>query len=247
MKSVVKYGLLGLLVYGIFLIVYLPATQVLGHVSLPKQVSLAGVSGTIWRGKAQLATLQGLPVNNLRWSLDFLPLLMGRFNVDVQAGNVRDSQDIAFNGHISLSSSRIHVQQAQAYLPTDLIITMLPLPFPVKAQGRFKILLNDMDYQQSCQTVDGSGQWLNAKVVGLNGWIDLGYFDATLGCENGSVLLNVSEPNSFGLTARALLPANGKFSVNAKFKPADNLPEEVHQAAQFFGQPDAQGYYTLKL
>ena len=77
--------------------------------------------------------------------------------------------------------------------------------------------------------------------------IDLGNFDAYLSCENGDVLLEINEPNSFGLSAVARVPHDLKYSIRGKFKPDPNLPNEVHQAALFFGQADAQGYFPLKL
>ena len=246
MKQSLTWGALAVCAYVVFLLIKLPATQVLGHMTLPPEIKLQGIRGTIWQGQASTATLHGMPVNNIRWSLDFWPLLLGKVSATLSAGNIREPDDIAFNGELSLNSQRVQMHNVQAYLPTNLMMTLLPLPFPVKAQGRFKVQISELDYQQSCQTLNGDGQWLNASVAGLNGMIDLGNFSAAMACENNAVVLRVSEPNRFGMTAQATIAADFTFSVNGRFKPDAALPEEVHQAAQFFGQQDAQGYYTLK-
>jgi general secretion pathway protein N len=59
-------------------------------------------------------------------------------------------------------------------------------------------------------------------------------------------VLHVKQPNRFGLTAKATIPANMQFKIEGRFKPEASLPKEVHQAAQFFGQADADGYFPIK-
>jgi general secretion pathway protein N len=247
MKKKLIWVALGLCVYVVFLLIKLPASQVLSRLTLPTEVNLQGVRGTIWQGQALAATVNGLPLQNVVWSLDFFPLLMGRISADVQAGNMRNSDEISFSSAVDLSSSQIQLQNMQAYLPTNLMISLLPLPFPVKAEGRFKIQIAELDYTDACQQLAGSGQWLNAKVAGVNGMIDLGNFNADMQCKTNNFVLTVKEPNRFGLSAEAVVPADFKFSITGRVKPDADLPEEVHQAAQFFGNKDAQGYYSIKL
>lgn len=248
MKSILKWGGVCFVVYVIFLVVKLPATQVLAKLPLPAELRITGVSGTIWSGQAQTVIYQGLPVDNFEWSLSFLPLLMGEVSADIKGGNMRQVDQISMNGHINASETLIQAESLNIYVPADLIMLMLPLPIPLQAEGRFKVSLAELDYDLTtgCQTIDGKGQWLNAKVAGVNKLIDLGNFDATLGCENNQTLVNVKEPNSMGLTAQVNLPTNMKFKVNGRFKPAANLPKEVHQAALFFGNKGSDGYYPVK-
>jgi Type II secretion system (T2SS), protein N len=44
----------------------------------PDSVVLSGVSGTVWAGRAALASVGGLPMRELEWDLAALPLLIGR-------------------------------------------------------------------------------------------------------------------------------------------------------------------------
>lgn len=245
MKKQLGWVVLGLGVYLVFLVIKLPASQVLSRLTLPPDVNLQGVSGTIWQGQAISAHMGGLPVQNLRWSLNFLPLLIGQISADVQAGNMRKSEDISFSGQAKIANGRIQLSNAQAYLPTSLMMSLVPLPFPVKAEGRFKIQITELDYTQACQTLAGTGQWLNAKVAGVNGLIDLGNFSADMQCQNNNIVLNVKEPNRFGLSAEATVTANLQYNIVGQFKPDSDLPEEVHQAALFFGKQNNQGYYSI--
>jgi len=246
LKAGLKWGALCLLVYVGFLLVKLPALQFISRVQLPPGVSLSGVSGTIWHGQAQQVIAHGLPVEKLSWQLNALPLLWGSVNAQVKAGNMRTIDEISFKAKVNLTKNSISARDLQAYLPTNLLISLLPLPFPVHADGRLRVQLEALDYADGCQVLRGKGQWLKAELVGLNGQIALGDFAAQLSCDQGDVLLEIKEPNSFGLSAIARIPKTLQFSVEGKFKLDPNLPKEVQQAAQFFGQPDGQGYYPLK-
>ena len=246
MKSVLKWGSLCLVVYFIFLIVKLPAVQVLSKIQLPEGINISVISGTIWNGHAQSAQINGLPVNDINWSLSFLPLLLKEISADIKVGNLRDVEQISVSGHISFSGQRFQSEDLLAYVPANLAISLLPLPIPIQADGRFKVQLNKVDYKAGCQTFSGNGQWLNANFTGVTGIIELGSFDADLSCENNSIILNVKQPNRFGLTAKTTIPANMKFTIEGRFKPEASLPREVHQAAQFFGKADADGYYPIK-
>lgn len=247
MKKQLAWVAFGLVFYFLFLLIKLPASQVLSRLSLPPDVDLQGVSGTIWQGRAIAASVHGLPLQNVSWSLAVLPLVLGHISADVQAGNMRNSDEVSFSGGLNLSEGQIQLDQVQAYLPTNLMVSLLPLPFPVKAEGRFKIQFEELEYTDACQTLVGSGQWLNAKVAGLNGMIDLGVFNADMTCTDNNVVVTVKEPNRFGLSAEAVIQANLKYAITGRFKPESDLPEEVHQAAQFFGNKDGQGYYSIKL
>lgn len=248
MKSTLKWGLFCLIIYAVFLVVKLPAVHVLSQLTLPSQVKLSGVSGTIWQGKAQQVSYMGLPLENVNWSLSALPLIWGEVNANVKGGNFRQAEQIALNGHISASQSAVTAQDLTAYIPAYIAMAALPLPLPVKAEGRFKINLAELnyDYATGCEQLTGDGQWLNAKVAGVKKLIDLGNFKANLGCEKQQVLVKVKQPNSLGLDAQVNLPANMKFTVSGRFKPADSLPKEVHQAALFFGNKGSDGYFPIK-
>jgi general secretion pathway protein N len=245
MKSTLKWGSLCLVVYFIFLIVKLPAVQVLSKIELAKGINVNGISGTIWHGHAQRAQVNGLPINDVNWSLSFLPLIIGEISADIKAGNLRDVSQISAAGHVNFSGQRFQSDNLLAYLPANLAISLLPLPIPIQADGRFKVQLKAVNYEAGCQTFTGKGQWLNANFTGVTGLIELGDFTADLSCEDNSIVLNVKQPNSFGLTAKATIPANMKFKIEGRFKPESSLPKEVHQAAKFFGKADTDGFYPI--
>ncbi|MBT0587862.1 type II secretion system protein N [Alteromonas oceanisediminis] len=250
MKSKIGLTLAAIALFLIFLVAYLPANQVLGRITLPSNLHIAGVSGTLWSGNATRVTVNGLPIKRVEWQLRAIPLLWGTVMLDVSAGNNRAVDEISFEGEITTrltDTSNISSDDFIIFLPTDQVLANVALPLPVIAGGRFRVIVDELDFDQQCQSLVAYGEWLNASVAGTQGPIDLGTFSALLGCEDNAIVATVEEPNRLGLTLRATMAGLRNIRVTGQFKPDPELPEEVHQAARFFGQPDAQGYFPIKL
>ncbi|GGD76990.1 type II secretion system protein N [Lacimicrobium alkaliphilum] len=238
---------LGLCAYVVFLIAKLPAEQLVARVDLPDNLKVQNVSGTLWQGQIEQMSIQGIPIRRLEWQLSPWGLLTGKAVLDLQAGNIRNPEELSLTGEVSLSKDAVGARDLMIYVPADLIIAQLPLPLPVNARGRFKVNLQELDYARQCQSLEGTGQWLNAEVAGAQGYIPLGNFDAGLSCRDNAVLVSIEEPNSFGLSAEAAISPELNIRVNGRFRPSQDLPQEVHEAARLFGQPDDQGYFQIRL
>ena len=251
MKSKLSWIIGAIVAFIVFAIAYMPASHVLGRVTLPKNVTISDVSGTLFNGKAQTVVVNGLPINNVKWQLNALHLLIGQINLDVKAGNIRDKNDIAFEGPIStgvFNQNTVSTTDFTLYLPVDRVIAQVRLPLPVNAGGRFKVKLDEMTFGPTCQSLSGTGDWLNATVAGTQGPIDFGTYSASLRCEGEDIGITVSEPNLLSLSIDAVVaPSMKNVKVSGKFKPDESLPEEVHQASRLFGAPDNQGYIAIRL
>ncbi len=80
MKSKVSWILGGIVAFLLFAIANMPAVQVIGRVNLPSNVSLSGISGTLFNGKAQTVVANGLPINNVKWQLNPLYIFLGKIH-----------------------------------------------------------------------------------------------------------------------------------------------------------------------
>ncbi len=251
MKSKLIWVTGAIFAFLVFSIAYMPATHVLGRIQLPNNIAIGGVSGTLFSGKAQTVVVNGLPVNNVKWEISPLYMLVGKLNVDIKAGNLRDKNDIAFEGPITtglFSQTKVNTQHFTLYLPVDRILAQVPLPLPVNAGGRIKVYLDALEFGPACSELSGKGDWLNATVAGTQGPIDFGTYSATLRCEGDDIGITVSEPNLLSLSMDAVVAVDmSKVQVSGKFKPDDSLPNEVHQASQLFGVPDDSGFISIQL
>lgn len=251
MKSKIAWIAGAILAFTGFLLMYLPAAQVVGRASLPTNVEIYGVSGTLWEGEARQVVVNGLPVNDVSWELHPLALLTGNISVDLKGGNIRSADEVSFAGPVRtglFSQQLIVMEDFQLYLPVSRVLAQVSLPIPVDASGRFRARIAELEFDGECQRLNGEGSWLNAQVAGTQGPIDFGTYKATLRCEDKDIGITVTEPNKLGLSMDAVVNSTfSRFSVAGKFKPDEDLPREVHQAAGFFGQPQADGYTRFKL
>ena len=69
------------------------------------------------------------------------------------------------------------------------------------ANGRFKVVIEELDYPGQCTELSSKFQWLNASLDGLAQPLMLGNFDADLSCVENDTFIAIKEPHSFGLTA----------------------------------------------
>lgn len=251
MKSRGLWIIAGLTAFVFFLVAYLPAKQVIGRITLPDNVAISGISGSLWDGHARTVIANGLSVDNIAWTISPWSLLIGDLNGHVEAGDLRDANSIAFKGPFSLdvfSMQHIESEGFLLYLPVDRVLAQVQLPLPVNAGGRFRVRLASLSFGPGCDALSGTGDWLNATVAGTQGPIDFGNYTATLRCEDDAIGIHVEEPNMLGLTMDAVVqPDFNAIKVQGRVKPDDRLPDEVHQAARIFGQPDADGYIPIKL
>lgn len=251
MKSKVSWIIGGVIAFLLFAVAYMPATQVIGRVSLPSNIAISGVTGTLFSGKAQTVVANGLVIYNVRWELSPLHMLVGKIKLDLKAGNIRDKNEVAFEGPITtglFSQNTVSTENFTLYLPVDRVIAQVRLPLPVNAGGRFKVTLDDLTFGPACRSLSGSGDWLNATVAGTQGPIDFGTYSAKLRCEGEHIVITVSEPNLLNLSMDAIIPTSMKnIRVSGKFKPDESLPDEVQQASRLFGTPNNNGYIAIQL
>ena len=101
MKLKVTWIIGGIVAFLIFAIAYMPAIHVIGRIALPKNIAVSGVSGTLLEGKAQSVVVNGLPINNVKWDINPWAFFIGKLRADLKAGNIRNVNDIAFEGPVS--------------------------------------------------------------------------------------------------------------------------------------------------
>jgi len=107
---------LGIGAFLLFALVTLPASAVLSLVH-PPGVTLAGISGTIWNGRAQAVRSGSMHIGSVEWDLHVLALLTGKLGADVK---VTRSDGFA-QGSIVMSGSRITMRGLNASLPISAL------------------------------------------------------------------------------------------------------------------------------
>ncbi|MCH8537045.1 MAG: type II secretion system protein N [Alkalimonas sp.] len=239
--------LLGSLVYLLSLFILTPAAWWLKLAPLPADVRLGLVQGTLWQGQLTALRYQSLELRSIQWQLKPWSLLTGHVLVDVQAGELAESQQPYLKGRLRYGVSGLQLSDTLLRYPVAQLAPMLTLPLPIDADGQ--LMVDIEQYRQGepwCQQLSGQASWQEARLEPPTGWIDLQHIFATLHCEDGELVLLTDGDNPLGLDVSARLAAGGHFTVDGTLKPDSSMPEEVHQAMQFVGAPDDEGRYRIR-
>jgi general secretion pathway protein N len=248
-----KWIVLAIFTYLIFLIAYLPAAHVVTFAqnSAPNApLSIGEVKGTLWSGEIDRVVAQGVLVNKVSWELNPLALVVGKVSVNVKGGNIRETEQAYIKGQLATSlfnQNKIQASDLQLFLPAKAVMSQVPLPVPVAADGRFRIDIDDLDFDATCQALQGKGRWLKGTVTGPTGVIDFGNYEADLSCEDNKFAIQVLPDNKLNLNAKVVLGMDGKYKIQGTLKPDPSFPKEVQQGAAFFGRANSQGVITINL
>lgn len=242
-----KLTLVALLAYLFFMLYLLPASWLLHWVGVPNNVRLGQIQGTLWQGSAMVAQYQNLQFQQLRWRVNGWSILRLAPEINITAGSIGEREQPFATANVAYSFSGLNIEQALLRIPVSQLLPLLELPLPVAATG--ELMVEVQDFQQGkpwCGSLTGNASWLDARLQPPTGtWLELSSIVADLRCEQGSPVLITDGNNSLGLAVTAAI-VNNRLTVNGTLKPEASLPQEVHQAMQFVGRPDAQGRYTIR-
>lgn len=245
-----QFAILGifLISYIVFLIATLPTTLVLNQVKLPKNISVYGVTGTIWHTNIAQVVVDKTSIKKVNGQLDFWSLLTLTPELAITFG---DAFIAAPEGELklALSQQKAYISDFKMVINANEIAQQLPSPVPMTAQGDVEVMLVnaeiDLIKNNQCIAVKGTAQWTKAGVIALDQNVKLGSLQADIDCENGALSLNILPENDLGLTFKATMRQGEKISGNGFLKPGANFPQALNNVLPFLGAKDSQGRYRL--
>ncbi len=241
-----RFIVIGVSSYLLFTLLLTPASWWLTLAPLPPQLQLGKVSGTLWQGEVSAVHYQQLQFERLRWQLNGWALLSGNVQLELQSGSLQNPAQPYVKGIAGYGFGGAAIRQAMLKLPVSQLVPMLPLPLPVDASG--DLVLDISSYRQGqpwCSSLTGHASWQDARLQTPTGtWLALQNLYGELSCADGTVQLSTDAANVLGLDIKVVLNAE-QLLVNGTLKPDAAMPQEVHQAMQLLGRPDAQGRYTI--
>ena len=249
MKNKIALGVIFLMTYLGFLIATLPATVVLGQITLPKSISLSGVTGSIWHTQIAQVAMDKTRLEKVDASLSFWSLFSLSPAVSITFG---DAMLAGPEGQLELamSAEKATISNLTVLVKANEVAQQLTLPLPVSARGDIELSLAmaeiDLTKNNQCISAQGVTVWSKAGIIALEQNIPLGQLSADIGCESGALALTISPKNDLGLTFKALVGKGGSISGNGHLKPGANFPKALNDALPFLGNKDRQGRYRLK-
>ena len=206
-------------------------------------VTLADLSGNVWRGHAGSMRVFDREVGALDWQLQALPLIHGDFVTQINVSGGEATAQALLTRH---ADRQLDISDATVQLPATVIEPAIGVP-NLHLQGRIEITLSRARLRGAwLESADGNALWRDAAVSGAAQarLSDLRATFATM--PDGGIageLRDLGGPLAANGMFRA---AAGGYDAELQLTPRDG-DAHVLDALQYVGQPQADGSVLLKI
>ncbi|GAA5193026.1 type II secretion system protein N [Ferrimonas gelatinilytica] len=240
---VLKYGLAGVGIYLVFLLVTMPAAWVWQMVPKMPGVELRGISGSLWQGQAAQFSAAGRQLEQLSWTLHPAQLITGNLALSL---TVNDPV-VKGQGELQYGFSGLQAQGVRLSAPIPWLLGNTRLPLRTKIQGAVTLNLRELAQGEPwCEALAGRTVINGLDVRNQFGHYPIGDIAGNLICRDGNAVLNLdAAENRIGVAGEAVLMAGNQVKVEATIRETEEQSEDLRQALTFLGQPDSSGAYSL--
>lgn len=236
----IRYVALGIVAYLVFLIATLPAKHAYGLVA-PRlaPLTLYGVEGTVWSGRAAAVMVRGVQLESMAWNLELLPLLQGRiqahlsFQTSGGTGNARVGRRLGGALYLGDVNTRIPVAQIAPLLPVR----------PVNIGGILDVKLRELTMGTAgIEKVLGTVDWKEGAVLAPK-QVTLGDFSIAFVETKQGVEAQIRDSGSGPLEVKGTLRLgqDGSYEFRGALAARNSASPELSQALQFIGRPGPDG------
>jgi general secretion pathway protein N len=239
MKKVWPLVALGIGAFLLLALLTLPASAVLSLVH-PPGVTLSGVSGTLWKGRAQAVRSGALHVGSVEWDLDILRLFTGTVGADVK---VTRSDGFAQAAIASGPGAGVTLRGLNATLPMGALPSSVA---PGGWTGTLTLKLTQLTLDNAWP-VAASGTVEITDLVGpANRPAALGGYKVVFPAEGAGAadaltgaLSDTGGPLAVNGTVQ--LKKDRSYLVNGMIATRPGAPGDMARTLEILGAPDAQG------
>ncbi len=243
-----KYLLLGLGLVVIFVasaVAHMPA-KVVNWLPLPRELSIEGVSGTVWNGQAQNVAWQGQNYGQLQWNVNAWQLLTADLQAKVRFGRGSDV-DMIGRGVVGYRLSGPYAENVVASIPVANALPYLPrIPVPLTLEGQLELTIQSLQYAAPyCHQGEGTLVWNTQQIGSPLGELTTGPIIADISCHDNVIDVKGSQQSaqvSSGFSAT--MQQNRRYKTNAWFKPEEEFPQQLSEQLKYL-RPSRNGQYQF--
>lgn len=237
---------LGIVFWLYFVISNLPAAWGAYLLTRDGTIAMNGVSGTLWNGRASLASvkIKGVDhsIGQLNWKLNVLSLFI--FRPCAQIGTHMDGQE--FEGAVCIKGKRgMTVKNATTTFPAALVQPLLPLAI----NGQFTLDIEQLEVgDMQLLSLRGKATWTEGKIYNGSNWMGLGSLGADLKDDGkkglSAHIFDINSPLKIDLAGALPYPTGA--AIKGTFALSEPYFREINAGAwlSMFAIPqsnDAQG------
>ncbi|MES1925496.1 type II secretion system protein N [Salinisphaera sp. T31B1] len=244
-RRVIRYGVIGLVVFAIGLVIFLPARVAAGWAERMVPVKLGGVTGTVFDGRAAYASGPGGAVEGLEWTLRPTRLLLGRLSADISV----DSDLGGFSGRASRSLfgttqlSDITGRASAGWLARLGGYTFLPIAGDIAVD----IDQASFDDRLDFSALAGRIGMANTRWELFNPPVDLGQFTTALDRgDDGIRLAIVDSDGPLAIEGQVRIDSQRRYVLDVRLRARAGADQRLEQMLDQLGKADAQGWHRVR-
>lgn len=240
-----KIAILAVSIYCVTLIVNLPAAFVASWIPTGT-VEINNVKGSVWQGQAKSITVNPkLTLENVKWDIQAMSLLSLTLEANISFEN--GPQAMSGEAVVQYGLSGASATNVLLDLNADELISLLPMPLPVKISGDFSAAIKEVKQGLPfCEQLEGVVVWNNANIYSQLGNIDLASPAVDLRCDEGNISALVTQKSDqIMATLDVNLSEGGRYQLNGEIKGTDKLAPSIAQSLTWIGPVNEEGATTL--
>jgi general secretion pathway protein N len=239
------YVLTAVISYFVLLIMTIPAKPVTDLINNKTDISINGVSGSLWNGHAYSINIGGkIELNDTHWSFVTWKMLIGQLALDLNSHYLENEIDT--EASISVSG-RVYVSSLTASMTASQLAELTNIPL-VQLDGDISLDIDSAQWKQGeLPLASGQINWTNAMVT-VTEAVSLG---------NVSIILSESEQNTqtayitntegeITIVGNAGLIPEQDYSVDLRMTPAASARNSIKQSLGMIAKRQSNGDYLLK-
>ncbi len=231
--------------YLILLIATIPASLISSPVNDSGIVTIKGVSGSLWNGKAYNITINNnIEFKNTRWTFSLWKLMTGKVAMNINSQFLENDISAELG---SSFSGRVFINDLKAKISAQQIAQLANIPM-AQLSGLISIDIDQAQWKQGeLPLASGVINWSDAEIT-VAETASLGNVTITL-LESAQQLLQADIKNQGGdikITGVAELVAEANYAINIKLLPTVSASDNIKQSLGFFAKKQASGEYLLK-
>lgn len=232
---------LGLIVFVIGIVVLFPARVAIGWFA-PSGVSISGVQGSVWRGRAEEASVDGFYLRDLNWTASPLALFYGKFAYQLAASPISGF----FDSHVSADlEGNVTMTNLTAALPLGIFADAAGIP---NLDGNASAKFERLEIVDGLAIVaDGTIQIANL-IVPFLGRESLGAYSAEFRTQNNGIVALIEDADGIVDLAGSLqVRTDRSFKFLGQVIVTAKTPQSVRQQLKFLPPANERGQQEIRL
>jgi len=241
--KLIAYVGLGLLAYLVFLVARFPASTAYAlsqeYTDVGTRISLSGVQGTLWSGRARELVADGIALGRIDWDLNPWAVLRARADIDWRMNGERHAGQgrvvVARDGEVTVQGVHGNMRAEQ--------FTPFFANLPLRLTGDVQVRVQDMVVQPGRRfAARGELNWQEAALTAPQP-MQLGSLRIdSVPTEEGGSRLQVSDTGGpLAIQGVIQVGADGTYRTSLTMSARPSADKGLASALGFFGPRDASG------